>query len=150
VNWADSRGFGDDGTFEEKVLLEGLSNAPAEKLLTLARSFVAPPAITAAGEGLTAAYDQSQRAYVLKRAGGEVSSLRVTIEASEQSPAFNPAIVVDNWAGDAPAKIKIDGQAPGKDMDVRQGVVPRANGVTALVIWMELTATKPVTLGIER
>jgi hypothetical protein len=150
VNWADSRGFGDDGTFEEKVLLEGLSNAPPEKLLTLARSFVNPPAMTAAGEGLTAAYDQNQRAYVLTRARGDVSGMKVTIEASEQGPAFNPAIVVENWAGDAPAKIKVDGQAAGKNMDVRQSVVPRANGVNALVIWMELTATKPVTLEMER
>ncbi len=150
VNWADSVTFGEKGTYEEKVLLEGLSNAPAEKLLTLARSFVNPPAITAAGEGLAAAYDQNQRAYVLTRANSDVKTMRVTIDASEQSPVCSPAIVVENWSADTPAKIKIDGQAPGKAMDVRQGVVPRANGVNALVIWMELTATKPVTLEIER
>jgi hypothetical protein len=150
VNWADSRGFGDDGTFEEKVLLEGLSNAPAEKLLTLARSFVNPPAIKAAGEGLAAAYDQNQRAYVLTRARGDVSSMKVTIEASEQGPVCNPAIVVENWGADAPAKMKINGQAAGKGMDVRQSVVPRANGVSALVVWMELTATRPVTVEIAR
>ena len=150
VDWADSVKFGDKGTYEEKVLLEGLSNAPAEKLLTLARSFVNPPAITAAGAGLTAAYDQGQRAYVLVRASGDVTDMKVTIAASQDSPAFNPAIVVENWAADAPAKVKMNGQAPGADVDVRQGVVSRANGVNALVIWMCLESTGPVSIEIGR
>jgi len=149
VRWADSHKFGDKGTYEEKVILEGLSNSAPEKLLTLARSFVNAPAITA-GDGVTASFDQNQRAYVAQRASGDVKSIQLTIEASEQSPACNPAIVVDNWGADEPAKIKVNGKAPGKHVDIRQGVVPRANGVNALVIWMELTATKPVSVKIDR
>jgi hypothetical protein len=150
VNWADSVKFGEKGTYEEKVLLEGLSDAPAEKLITLARSFVDPPAITAAGDGLTAAYDQGQRAYVLQRNSGDVTDMKATIAASQNSPAFNPAIVVENWASDAPARIKVNGQAPGAGMDVRQGIVSRANGVNALVIWMDLASTGPVSIEIGR
>ena len=149
IYWDDSHKFGDKGTYEEKVLLEGLSNLPAEKLLTLAKSFVNAPPITA-GANATASFDQNQRAYVVQRASGDVKSLQLTIAASGQSPAFNPAIVIDNWGADEPARIEVNGKAPTKAMDVRQGVVPRANGVNALVIWMELTASEPVSVKIDR
>ncbi len=149
IYWADSHRFGEKGTYEEKVLLEGLSNLAPEKLLTLAKSFVDAPAITA-GDGATASFDQNQRAYAVQRTSGDVKNLQLTIEASERSPAFNPAIVVDNWGANEPAKIQVNGKAPTKAMDVRQGVVPRANGVNALVIWMELTAIEPVSVRIDR
>ena len=34
-------------------------------------------------------------------------------------------------------------------MDIRQGVVSRANGVKALVVWIEHTSTAALEIGIE-
>ena len=150
IYWDDSVRFGEKGVYEEKILLEGLSNAPADKLLVLARSFVTPAPITADTQGLTATYDQAEKAYILTRASGDVTSMKVTIKASKESPACNPAIVVANWSASTPAKIKVNGKAAGKGMDVRQGVVPRANGVNALVVWIKTTSTEPVTVELEQ
>jgi hypothetical protein len=166
IYWPESHVLGQNGSYEEKLLMEGLSNASPEELLALARSYVDAPRIKAA-KGATAAFDANQRAYVLTRDSGDVKAIKATITPGEAKqiqvgrkekktvevktgPVVNPAFVVTNWGADTTATIKVNGKTPAKAMDVRQGVVRRANGVNALVIWMELTSTKPVTLEIRR
>jgi hypothetical protein len=86
---------------------------------------------------------------VLTRAGGALKQLKVELAASPQSPLVNPALVVANWGGDKTAQILIDGQPPEDAVDVRQGVVRRANGVNALVVWMEMSTTEPVEITVQ-
>jgi hypothetical protein len=146
--WDLSTEFGDQGAFEEKVMLEGMSNLPPEKLLTLARSLISPPKITPHSDGFTAVFHPAERAYKLTRTTGDVERLRFAIEATSRQPIVNPAFVVVNWGSDQPAEILIDGKKPNDSIDVRQGIVRRANGVNALVVWMELTRERPLEIDI--
>ena len=65
IFWDDSTPFGEQGLFQEKLLLEGMSDKPAEELLPLARSWLQPATARSLTGGLDVAYDPAQRAYVL-------------------------------------------------------------------------------------
>jgi len=149
IFWDDSTPFGEQGFFQEKLLLEGMSDKPAEELLPLAKSWLEPAIGESLTEGLHVEYDPAERAYVLTRDNGQVKQLRVKLAASSQSPIVNPAFVVSNWGKDQEARISIDGKNPNNMIDVRQGVVRRANGVTALVVWIEMSRTEPLHVTIE-
>jgi len=149
IFWDDSTPFGEQGFFQEKLLLEGMSDKPAEQLLPLAKSWLHPAVGQSLTEGLHVEYDTAQRAYVLTRASGQVKQLPVKLAASPQSPVINPAFVVANWGSDETARILIDGKKPDVSVDVRQGVVRRANGVNSLVVWIEMSRTKPLQVTIQ-
>jgi len=149
IFWDDATPFGEQGLFQEKLLLEGLSDKPAKELLPLARSWLNPAAGESLTEGLSVEYDPAQRAYVLTRDNGRVKQLRVKLAASSHSPMVNPAFVVTNWGNRAAATISIDGKELGDSIDVRQGVLRRANGVHALVVWIELSRTEPMQVTIQ-
>jgi hypothetical protein len=145
VYWPPSVAWGEQGLYEEKLMLEGLSNQSPEELLPLAKSWVSPAAVKP-GEGVTAEYDPAQRAYVLTRDSGDTDVLQVTLAGSVESPLVNPALVVENWGGGGPATI----QCSRPLADIRQGVVRRANGVDALVVWLEHNSRQPLELTISR
>jgi hypothetical protein len=149
IFWDDSTPFGQQGLFQEKLLLEGMSDKPVEELLPLAKSWLEPAVGESLTEGLAVEYDPAQRAYVLTRDNGGVKQLNVKLATSPQSPIVNPVFVVANWGGDKTAKISIDGKEADDSIDVRQGVVRRANGVNALVVWIEMSTTKPLQVTIE-
>jgi hypothetical protein len=149
IFWDDSTPFGAKGLFQEKLLLEGMSDKPAEELLPLAKSWLEPAVGESLTEGLHVEYDPAQRAYVLTRSGGQAKQLYVKLAASPQSPLVNPAFVVANWGSDKIARLSIDGKEPGDSIDIRQGVVRRANGVNALVVWIEMSTTKPLQVTLE-
>ena len=67
IFWDDSTPFGEQGFFQEKLLLEGMSDQPAEELLPLAKSWLQPAVGQSLTEGLHVEYDPAQRAYVLTR-----------------------------------------------------------------------------------
>ena len=83
------------------------------------------------------------------RDDNKVNQLKLKLTASQQSPVVNPAFVVSNWGSDKTATITINGKKLDSTTDIRQGVVRRANGVNALVVWMELSTTEPLEIGIE-
>ena len=87
-----------------------------------------------------------ERAYKIRRTGNN-SSLEVIIQASEESPLVNPAIVVENW-GTGPASVDLDGKKlkPGKDYHA--GYDTRLEG-TDLIIWMNLDCSKSINLAIK-
>jgi len=145
IRWDDYTPYGEKGLFVEKLLMEGMSNKPADQILPLAKSWLAPAKATP-GAGVTAVYDAVQRAYVLTRESGKVKTLQVTLAGSKDSPLVNPVLVVQNWSADQPGKVTVSPAAPA---EVRQGVVRRPNGVNALVVWMELTTENPVEVKID-
>ncbi len=147
IRWPDSVPFGEKGLFHEKILLEGMSDKPAKELLPLAKSWLTPAPAKALTDGLTVEYSAAERAFVLTRANSKVTDLRLKLEASKETPVVNPAIVVENWGSDKKATITINGKTPKND--IRQGVVARANGVNALVIWIEMSTTEPIEIGIK-
>jgi hypothetical protein len=149
IYWDDSTPFGEQGLFQEKLLLEGMSDKPAVQLLPLAKSWLEPAVGQSLTEGLDVKYDPAQRAYLLTRADGGVKQLNVRLTASAESPIVNPALVVVNWGSDKPATIAIDGKQPDDSIDIRQGVVRRANGVNALIVWIEMSKTEPMQVTME-
>lgn len=149
IFWDASVPFGTQGRYEEKLLLEGMSNRPAKELLPLALSWLQPAPTTTPTEGLTVAWQGADRAYVLTRAHSEVKSLKLKLAGSQETPIHNPVIIVENWGQDRTATLTVNGKTPDPSLDIRQGVVTRANGVNALIVWIELSGTDAVSIGID-
>jgi hypothetical protein len=134
-----------EGTMS-KVLLDGLTTKRAQELLPLAKSWVSPPQIEAAGEGFRSeGYDAAERAFVLVHEGSaKPTALDLTIQASEESPALNPAILIKNW-GDGEPRITVDGKLMTAGEHLRVGHVQKLEG-TDLIVWIQAEASKPLHL----
>jgi len=76
-------------------------------------------------------------------ASNDAEVLAFDVPASREHPLVNPADVVDDWGSDRPPTITIKGGNRG-NVEMRQGVVRRANGVNAVVTWIEWVATEPL------
>jgi len=139
------------GPSKSACFLFGLTNQSATDLAVLDRSWLQPGAVTITSGDFTAKFDRSQRAYVLVRNPTGVTNpkqkLALTLEASDQSPAENPAFVIKDW-GDFPATVKIGGKNLPPD-GLRTGLVHRLEG-TDLVIWVRTQSTRPMRLMISR
>jgi hypothetical protein len=127
-----------------KLLLNGLTTKPPSELLPLAKSWLSPPQIDVAGEGFRSeGYDPAERAFILVHdASAKLAALDLTIQASDGSPAVNPAIVIKNW-GDGEARMTLDGKPMTAGRDLRFGHVQRLEG-TDLVVWIQTQAMKPL------
>jgi hypothetical protein len=149
IKWKDSTTYNSLGRFHEKLLLEGLSNKPAKELLPLALSWLQPAPATTPTEGLAVNWQAADRAYVLTRANSNVKNLQLKLAGTAETPLVNPVVIVENWGQEKTATITLNGGKPAPSMDIRQGVVTRANGVKALVVWIEHTGTANLDIGIE-
>jgi hypothetical protein len=149
IFWDDSTPFGKQGQYQEKLLLEGMSNRSAQELLPTAMSWLQPAEAVAQTEGLKVDYNAAERAYVLTRANADAGKLQIELAGSQDSPVVNPVVVVENWGKKRTATVTLNGKPPQSSVDIRQGVVARANGVNALVVWIEQTTTAPLQIGVE-
>jgi hypothetical protein len=70
--------------------------------------------------------------------------LRLSLQASSESPLFNPAFVIRNW-GDAEPKVRIDGKLVARGPDFRYGFVPTVEG-SDLVVWLKMESPRPTRL----
>ena len=127
------------------IVLYGFTKEPIARLLPLARSWNHPPDLADPRGGDSQGYDKAQRAYVLTAAG---QALSFRLEASESSPAFNPAFVIQGW-GAGGARLRIDGKEIPRGPAFRYGHRRRLDG-TDLVVWIRTEATKPVRFAIKR
>jgi hypothetical protein len=129
-----------------KLLLDGLTAKPPQELVPLAESWLSPPEIDVAGEGIRSeGYDAAERAFVLVREAPSMPlAADFTIQAREGSPAFNPAIVIKDW-GDGEAHMTLDGKPMRAGKDLRFGHVQRLEG-TDLVVWIQTQAVKPLRI----
>jgi len=90
-------------------------------------------------------YSKPQRAYVVVQQNPEARSiLDLKIEASSDSPVYNPVLVIKNWGDDA-ASVKVDGRTMPPGPDLKEGHIKRMEG-TDLVVWMKKRATQPITI----
>jgi hypothetical protein len=129
--------YAQDENTATKILMDGLTKRSPAKLLPLAKSWLAPPAVQVTGAGYRSeGYDPTQRAFVVTRAGdAPAGPVRLTFAASQEAPLFNPAIVIRGW-GEAGARLKIDDKVMAWGKSYRMGHEARLEG-TDLVIWME-------------
>jgi hypothetical protein len=135
-----------DVAFQEKILMEGMSDLPAVALTNLAKSWLQAPAAEALADCRSASYDAPQRAYVL-RATGPSPSFRIA--ASIEHPLVNPCFVVKNWNGEDAAQLQINSRPEAAGPAFRQGLERDTNGRPELVVWLRRQATETATFTLR-
>jgi len=131
------------------LMLNGLSEKPAAELVPLAKSWLSPPPLEAVDRGFRSeGFDPTPRAYVVTRQGpSALDALEVTLQATPDSPAVHPALLVRDW-GLAQARIEVDGQTAPESKDVRVGHIHRLDGED-LVLWLRKETTQPMRISIS-
>ena len=125
-----------------RILLTGLTTAPAGALAPRARSWLHAPMASVSGSG-TAHYDASQRAYIIEGAATE-APIRIDLAADAEHPLVNPAFVVPHWPDNATATVDT---VPATTTAERSqlGYVDRLEGRT-LIVYVPINATVPVSV----
>jgi len=134
-------GAADNLTGTGNVLLYGFTNANAESLIPLARSWNKPPALTKLKGGASEGYDKAQRAYLVTTDGDELS---FTLKASKKAPIVNPCFVLKNW--DKQVQVQLDGD----NKLVRQGLVRDTDGNLQLVVWIQFNSTNTTSIALKK
>jgi hypothetical protein len=135
-----------DRPFQEKLLMEGMSNASAKDLAPLAKSWLQAPTAEPLADCGDAAYDPAQRAYVLRATG---TSPSIQIPASAEHPIVNPCLVVHNWNSGDLATLEVNSQPRNGGPGFRQGVTRDSNGIEVLVVWLQFEAAAPTTFTLH-
>jgi len=136
--------FGDT-PYDQRLMMEGMSNKSPEKLVPLAKSWLNPAELKVKSGCTSDGYDRAQRAYQLTAADSTIS---VVLDASEDSPVVNPAFVIKNW-GQADAAIEVDGESVPRGEDFRFGH-PRTVKDKDLVVWVRAESTEPIEITLSR
>ena len=141
--------------------LYGLTNKSIKDLAVVNRSWVQAPVIVVGSDGFSSqGYDVSQRAYKLRRAFKSRRAYKLTrigsdsnnelnfkMAASESSPVFNPAFVIENW-GEEKAIISIQKKVTPPGKDVRIGFRHRLDRID-LIVWLKYESVNPVDIKIS-
>jgi hypothetical protein len=127
----------------KKFMLEGLTDGTAADVAALSRSWSNAPRVSSGG-----VYDPKQRAYVFERPPGSGrTGLAFRVEATEDSPVRNLALVVKNWGGQG-AALALNGkpvpQGPAFRLG-RRAMVEEAD----LVVWIKLDSERPVDVSLQ-
>jgi hypothetical protein len=125
------------------MVLYGFTRQPIGTLVPLARSWSHPPEITALSGCKASGYRKESRDFPLV-AGKETMSVRIA--ATEESPLVNPCFTIRNWGHNGEARLETTTAGL---KDVRQGVIIDTDGTKTMVIWLDLSATAPVTFNIS-
>jgi hypothetical protein len=138
LSWGDPNG---------EAALYGMTDQEPERVVTLARSWNNPPGLELLQPGFTnSGYDYTQRAYILD-AGQNLGSLSFTLNASEKSPVFNPAFVIENW-GKADPELILDGKIIPRGSDFRWGIEYDVEGNRTLIVWIRKVSEKSISIQI--
>ncbi|MGA8153607.1 MAG: LamG domain-containing protein [Terriglobales bacterium] len=130
-----------DGAVEGRFLM-GLTNQPISTMLPVARAWLEPPDLKLSGANFASdGYSRDDRAFHLHRLPGVSANLLFSLEASDKSPAVNPAFVIEGW-GDGGASMTLNGKPVAEGKDFRVGHIERLEG-TALVVWVRAQLTRP-------
>jgi hypothetical protein len=135
----------EDGTYVW-AWMHGTTDQEPRYLTDLAKSWVYPPKIKLKGRGfISHGYDRTQRNYDLIRKDAR-ATLTLTLLASPDSPAYNPAFQIKNWGGTTPM-VTLNSRTlkPGKDY--RLGHVARLDR-TDVTVWIRCQSTEPLQIGI--
>jgi hypothetical protein len=116
-----------------KIMLVGLTDRDRADLVTLARTWISPPAISHDSPLIKAAsYDQSEKSYIIDLA--KSGKLQFELEASQDAPLHNPAFVINNW-GISDITLTLNGKKMNRGKDFRYGFRSGLES-TDLVIWI--------------
>jgi hypothetical protein len=126
----------------------GMTDLPMETLITVAKSWNDPPELALSDGFEYHGYDRGQRAFVLERSNPSTGELKIAVGASEESPLYNPALVILDW-GISDAALSIDGDEVAQGPTVRVG---HRHGLenSDLIVWIGHVATKPMMITLTR
>lgn len=131
-----------------RFALCGMTDQSAASLAPLARSWRQAPRASTDSTGFTGGrFALGEKAYrfVQTKAAKE---LVIRVEASDESPLVNPAVVVENWTGREPV-VELNGRALLPRQDCHTGLVGTPAG-TNLVVWIRTTATAATWIAIRQ
>jgi len=133
-----------DSVLEGRFIM-GLSNKPIEDLLPLARSWLQPPDLNRVSQGFSyEGYSRNERAYLLSKEKSKPSAVKLTVNASKESPVLNPCFVIRNW-GDFEVTVTVDGKKLFSNKGFRYGLRHTLDG-SDLIIWIKKESIKPMAL----
>jgi hypothetical protein len=121
----------------------------AVALAPIAKSWLHAPELSLSGSGYTSeGYDPPQRAYVLAcEQAGSPGELRFELQASEDSPVVNLALVIKNW-GTGSASLALDGKNVPQGKDFRVGY-DHGFDTSDLVVWLRVESAEPVEVTVS-
>ncbi|MCP4311433.1 MAG: LamG domain-containing protein [Bacteroidetes bacterium] len=137
------------GFTDENVALYGMTNLPAEELTALALSWNnPPPLLIEPGEFTSEGYDYTERIYKLtsikKRA-----KIAFKVEATSNSPLFNPAFEINNW-GDAVPVLFMNGKEIPAGDQFRYGIEYDVEGESKLIFYVQVQSTKSTSFEMKQ
>jgi hypothetical protein len=127
------------------MAMYGLTEKPITELVPLAKSWKHPPSIVDALGCEVEGYDKEQRAYLLRAMEGRMT---FTLDASEESPVHNAALVIKNWRDAAPAGLRLNRKPIRPGRAFRQGQVRDTDGTRMMILWLEAKSTSPLQVTI--
>lgn len=131
------------------ILLTGMTSQGTGELVSLARSWIHPPALVCLNDSWqSGGYDPSQRGYVLECKNTEDSApLVFRLAASEDSPVFNPAFIIMNWEV-RDLVLKVNDQLV-EEEKYHTGLERHIDGVDS-VVWLKWDSKKPIQIEITQ
>ena len=131
------------------LMLNGLTEKPAEALVPLAKSWLSPPKMDVEGAAFRGeGFDPTDRAFVIARDGqAGPAAVTAVLRASEDSPAVNPVLRIRRWNSTVP-RVEIKGRPAVAGRDVRAGLIPGLES-DDLVLWIRGEWTSPVRITIQ-
>jgi hypothetical protein len=148
LNWPLYDEKNGKAAYQEKLLMEGMTDQPADSLVDLARSWLNAPEIRNISGGTSDGYNAAHRAY---RFSLNNSSLEFQIAATSKSPIHNLCFEIKNWnSKTAKADLKINGDPVKQGPDFRQGVVIDTDGTYTLLIWVGMDAKSEQSFEISK
>jgi hypothetical protein len=132
--------------YQEKLLIEGMSDKKPEELYSLSCSWLSPAEIQPI-EGIeNASYNPAQRAYVIQ---AKENKPGFKILATRERPVVNLCFVVKNWNSSNQASVEINKKKPDQK-SVRQGVIRDTDGKQSLIVWIDIKSTEEILVDIYR
>jgi hypothetical protein len=138
-----------EGIKRTKIMLHGMTGEAVENLVPLAKSWLYAPELKLNSSGFSnKGYDPAQAAYVLiAEKQDKPVPLSFTINASDESPMIDPAIVIKKWNG-KDFVVEMNGVRLEESEDYRTGIEQSYEGYN-LVLWLNRQSDSPVKLEIK-
>lgn len=149
VKWYDYEHIQD--VKRTKIMIFGMVDAnkaaDINNFIPLAKSWNYAPGISINSQGFSGgSYDKTERAYKVSRDSESANQLSLSIDASSNSPIYNPCIVIENW--DSEVTLSIDGELALNDSDFRQGIERNSEEVPSLVVWFRKESSNQISISL--
>ena len=134
--------------YQEKILIEGMTDQAAASLSVLARSWLNAPSVVNISGGKSMGYNPAHRAYTFIFHN---SPLAFKIAGSTKNPIHNVCFELKNWNNrTARAEVKVNGSSLKSGPDFRQGTIIDADGTYTLLIWVKMDASSLQSFEISK